>query len=131
MLGRGNKRNERVLASDTGSHRAELVASIRYVDETYGEWKILEILENMWRFTDFNLLLEYTFNKSFPALMKEWKYFYKKQMYPILEDYDSPSSISNQITSRGINVSPVINIEDNEIYFLTNRMGYSDVYSKL
>ncbi len=102
----------------------------RFVDENYGEWKILEILENMWRFTDFNLLLEYTFNKSFPVLMKEWKYFYKKQMYPILEDYDSPSSISNQITSRGINVSPVINIEDNEIYFLTNRMGYSDVYSK-
>ena len=40
----------------------------RYVDETYGEWKILEILENMWRFTDFNLLLEYTFNTSYFTL---------------------------------------------------------------
>jgi len=102
----------------------------KFVDETYGERKILEIIENIWRFNDFNLLLEYTFNKSFSELMKEWKYYYKKQIYPILEEYDIPSSIANQVTTRGINASPVVNQDDNEIFFLTNRMGYSDIYSK-
>lgn len=104
---------------------------LRFLEETYGQEKILLIMEAIWWESDFYKVIESVLEKPFEELAEEWKYFIKKRVYPILGTSDSPSSSSVGLTVEGINAAPTYYGSDEErVIFLTNRMGYSDIYAK-
>jgi len=103
----------------------------RFLDETYGQEKILLIMEAIWQGSNFYMVIESVLEKSFEELTEEWKYFYKKSVYPLIEKSDNPVSSSIRVTAQGINAGPAYYGSDKEqVIFITNRMGYSDIYAK-
>lgn len=105
-------------------------AFLRFIEETYGADKILLIMESMWKKSNFYELIEEILDKDFKDLMSEWKYFYKKDAYPLLRDVGTARFSTRKLTKVGINASPVYYVEKGEprAIFMTNRSGYSDIY---
>jgi len=101
-----------------------------FVSEKYGEDKILLLLENFWKSTNFEDVWEFTLGVNYSEFDREWKYYLKKKYFPVIEDEDLPGFTTRKLTDFGFNFSPVYyqNEEGKYIIFLANREGYSSIY---
>jgi len=103
---------------------------LRFVDTVYGQDKILLILEGIWKDSDFYRVIEDVLGKSFSEILSDWRYNYKKNIYPLLETREAAKVSTIPLTKQGINSAPAyFSSEKSEnVIFLTNRTGYSDIY---
>ncbi len=101
---------------------------LEFVSQKYGEEKILLLIENFWKSNNFEEIWKFTLGVSFGEFDKEWKYFLRKNYYPIISSADLPGFITNKFTDFGFNFSPVYFESDSSIIFLANRNGYSSIY---
>ncbi|MEE9167938.1 MAG: hypothetical protein V3U24_10835, partial [Candidatus Neomarinimicrobiota bacterium] len=103
---------------------------LRFIDSVYGTDKILLIMEGIWKDNDFYEVIELTLGKDFSEIVDEWKYWYKKRIYPLLDTKDVARVASLPVTEQGLSSAPVYySSEDvDNVIFLTNRTGYSDIY---
>lgn len=107
-------------------------ALLKYIAETYGEEKLLQIFDNLWMSNQFSQVLKITIGKDYKDLDKEWHYALKKQKYPLLEESESARMTTEQLTESGLNIMPAYyNLNGEErVAFLANRIGYSNVYTQ-
>lgn len=101
---------------------------LEFVAQRYGEEKILLLLENFWKSNNFEDVWKFTLGVSFEEFDKEWKYFLRKNYYPIISNADLPGFVTDKLTDFGFNFSPFYCEEDQSIIFLANRNGYSSIY---
>lgn len=103
---------------------------LEFVSKNYGEDKILMLIENIWRFTKFEEVIEFTLGESFEKVDNDWHYYLKQKYYPLYKDKTPHAIDSKKITNEGYNFSPNYynNKGSEEIYFIGNRSGYSSVY---
>ena len=105
---------------------------LKYISETYGDEKLLQLIDNIWMSRQFSEVMKVTLGKNYKELDKEWIYALKKETYPLLEHYDSASMVTRQITKKGINIKPAYYLDDDQekVVFISNRTGYSNIYLK-
>jgi len=103
-------------------------AILRYIAETYGEEKLLGLLNNFWKTQNFSDVLKLTIGKGYREFDEEWTYALKKKIFPLLKDNDLPRMVSIRITEEGINTKPAY--YHKQVVFLSNREGYSNIYCK-
>ncbi|MFQ6615413.1 MAG: hypothetical protein ACE5HZ_01410 [Fidelibacterota bacterium] len=105
-------------------------AFLRFIDQTYGHDAILLIMESVWKDSNFYTVMEEVLQEDFKDLVKEWKYSYKKDTYPLLQDRDMARMTTRKLTRKGVNASPVYYGQEGQekVVFMTNRTGYSDIY---
>lgn len=101
-----------------------------YISKTYGEEKILELVENLWMDDNFSNVLEYTIGKDYAQFDREFLYHLKKTYYPDLEKSDDPSQVSTNVFSNGFAHKPTYTNVNNseEIYFIGNITGYTSIF---
>jgi Tol biopolymer transport system component len=107
-------------------------AICRFVAETYGEEKLLRLIENFWKDRSFNSVMEVTLHEPFLLISKKWEHWLRSHYYRILEDTDTPMLASQGIVAHGFNAKPVYyESKDGErrIYYVGNKTGYGNVYS--
>ena len=107
-------------------------AILKYIADTYGEHKIVQLIENSWKEEKFSTVMKLTIGLDYKEFDKKWTYYLKKKKYPLLEDLDLPAMVTNKITRDGINTKPAFYMKDDEphIVFISNRSGYSNIYEK-
>jgi len=108
-------------------------AALQYVADTYGDEKILLLMENFWKESSFSDVFKVTIGKDFDEFDEEWLYALKKKYYPLLADHDAPSVVTWKITSEGFNSKPVVFEPDStrsDVFFIGNRTGYTGIYRK-
>ncbi|MBA4250223.1 MAG: hypothetical protein C0425_00045 [Chlorobiaceae bacterium] len=105
-------------------------AFLEYVAEKYGEQKVTQMIDNVWMFTSFNKVIEFTLGKTLEEIDKEWMEYVKKKYYPLLKDFSMISAESEMITEDGFNFSPAFYKKDEKefIYYIANRNGYASLY---
>ena len=103
---------------------------LEFVEEKYGKDKVINFLENFWMYSKFNEVMEYTLQKKIEQIDAEWEYYLKKKYYPLLADKYPTEFGAKKITFEGFNFSPVYCKTGDEefIYFVANRDGYSSLY---
>ncbi len=103
---------------------------LQFVSETYGEDKILLLMENFWRFTKFTDVIEFTLGEPIERIDERWTYYLKKKYYPLYEKNYPYSIKTKKLTSEGFNFSPVYYKKDTTdfIYFIGNHTGYTSIY---
>ena len=103
---------------------------LKYIEDTYGEEKIMLLMENMWRSTSFSDVIKATIDKDYKELDNEWQYAFKKKYYPVLASSDYASKVSKAVVKKGFNMKPVFfhNDEKREVYFIGNITGYTSIY---
>ncbi len=106
--------------------------ALEYLASTYGEEKILLLLENFWKETSFDEVFRITIGKNYREFDKEWLYSLKKRYYPLLANADAPSIVTQNVVSEGFNFKPVVFEYDStrEVFFIGNRTGYTGIYKK-
>ncbi|MFA6467691.1 MAG: BamA/TamA family outer membrane protein [Bacteroidota bacterium] len=103
---------------------------LKYIENRYGEEKLMLLLENFWRSTSFNEIMKATIGKNYKELDEEWIYAFKKRYYPILASSDFTSRVSTVVVKKGFNTKPIFFRNDSirEIYFIGNYTGYTSIY---
>lgn len=101
-----------------------------YIEEKYGEDKILLLLENFWRSSKFSDVMKATIGKEYQEFDEEWTYWLKKKYYPVLAQSDFSSIVSSVVVKKGFNTKPVFynNNGTREVYFIGNYTGYTSIY---
>lgn len=105
---------------------------LEFVAERYGEEKILLLLENYWKSTNFEDVWKLTLGVNYSEFDKEWKYYLRKKYFPIIQKEDLPGFTSQKLTDFGYNFSPIYyKDKDGEwLIYLANRDGYSSIYKQ-
>ncbi|MBC7185738.1 MAG: PD40 domain-containing protein, partial [Calditrichaeota bacterium] len=105
-------------------------AILKYIGETFGEEKILRLIENSWKQERFADVMRLTLGVDTEQFDKQWLYALKKSTYPLLERRDSPEMSSTVVTREGIDTKPVFyrRADGGYVVFVSNRMGYSNIY---
>ncbi|MGA9363521.1 MAG: BamA/TamA family outer membrane protein [Bacteroidota bacterium] len=105
---------------------------LQFLAQTYGEDKILLIMENFWKTGSFRDVMKMTFGKEYRELDQEWIYSLKKKYYPLLSNFDQPSVVSQPVVIEGFNSKPVFYRRDGkaEVFFIGNYTGYTSIYRK-
>ncbi len=104
--------------------------ALEYLSTTYGDEKILLLLENFWKESSFSDVMKVTIGKTYREFDDEWLYALKKRIYPLLATHDAPSKVTRNVTSEGFNSKPVVFERDStrEVIFVSNRTGYTGIY---
>ena len=105
-------------------------AVLEYIADTYGEDKILLLMENIWKHNSFEECFIETIGLSYREFDSQWLYQLKKRYYPLLADNDFSRKISATIVREGYNFKPAYYERDGKPYtvFTANRTGYSSIY---
>lgn len=103
---------------------------LEFVSNKYGEDKILQMIENIWRFNKFEEVIEFTLNEKIEKIDADWEYSLKQRYYPLYKDRTPHFVEATKITNEGFNFSPNFYSKDEnkEVYFIANRSGYTSVY---
>ncbi len=103
---------------------------LMFVRDVYGKDKILELMENIWRFELFDDNLEYTLGESLQQIDNRWIYYLKKKYFPLLKNGTLHSSASQVLVGEGFNYSPAIYRQgkNTNLIYVGNHNGYSSVY---
>ncbi len=105
-------------------------AIMKYIAETYGEDKILQLMENIWISAQFSDVIKYTFGIDLREFDQRWLYSLKKDKFPLLANYDAAERVSDKITRKGFNIKPAAYQQGDslQVVFISNRTGYSNIY---
>lgn len=107
-------------------------ALCRFVAETYGEEKILQLIEQAWRDPDFDHVMAFVLGEDFDVISDRWTTWVRAQYLPMLEDADVPTLVSDAVAARGFNMKPVVHVQPDgrrEVVYVANLGGYTNVYA--
>jgi Tol biopolymer transport system component len=105
-------------------------AVMEYIAETYGEDKILLLMENIWKHNSFEECFIETIGSSYREFDSQWVYQLKKRYYPLLAENDFSRKISATVVREGYNFKATYFNDNGNPYtvFMANRTGYSSIY---
>lgn len=103
---------------------------LQFVSDTYGEDKILLLMENFWRFNKFRDILEFTLGDHFQDIDNKWYYTLQRKYFPLYEDNYPHFIHAKKLTNQGFNFDPSYyeNNEEKELFFIGNHNGYTSVF---
>lgn len=108
-------------------------AFCRFVAETYGEERLLDLIDEAWRSTDFDHVIEVVLGEDGYAVSDRWEAWIRAQYTPKLVDVDVASLTTEPIGARGFNAKPVAWVRPDgarEVLFYANRGSYSAVLAQ-
>ena len=108
-------------------------AFCRFVSETYGEERILELIDEVWRDARFTDVLEYVLGEPANVVSDRWEAFVRAEYVPRLDGADVPSLVAAPITGRGFSTKPVVWTKADgtrEVLFYGNRGSYTSIYAQ-
>lgn len=102
---------------------------LKFVAKNYGKEKILQLLENFWRFKKFDDVIEFTLNEKIESIDEKWEYEIRKEYFPLYNLSYPHLYKSKKLTNFGFNFSPKVfnNNGKKEIYFIGNYNGYTSL----
>jgi len=103
---------------------------LRFVEDRYGNEKVLLLMENFWKSNSFSEVMKATIGRTYKEFDEDWLYHLKKRYYPVLGKQDLPSGVSKNIVDVGFNSKPIVYTHDGrrEAYFIGNHTGYTNIY---
>lgn len=104
----------------------------RFVADTYGEERLLDLIEQSWRSTDFSDVLEFVLQENEDTLNKQWREWLRAEYHPTVVEADVPSLITEPIVGRGVAAKPVVyeaNSGRREVVYVGNNGNYTSLFA--
>jgi hypothetical protein len=107
-------------------------AILQYIAETYGEEKILLLMDNIWRSTNFAQVMKHVIGKNFEEFDEQWIYSLKKRYYPGIATSELPTNASINVVNIGFNAKPIFYRTGGKrwVYFIGNHSGFTSIYRR-
>jgi Tol biopolymer transport system component len=104
---------------------------VRFLADTYGEWRLLQMYDDAWRYGSFEAALAAVFGRPLDQLAAEWHYAMRRRWYPGLTG-QRPLSVSGAPIAP-VALKPAVWVPPGdsvpEVLFVSPRSGYTDVYA--
>ncbi|MFA3781866.1 peptidase MA family metallohydrolase [Melioribacteraceae bacterium 4301-Me] len=103
---------------------------LQFISKQYGEDKILLLMENFWRFSTFEKVIEFTLGDKIEEINNKWVFSLKQKYFPLYQKNYPISIKAIKLTDSGFNFAPRFYSADTtkEIYFVGNKDGYTSIY---
>lgn len=103
---------------------------LEFVGEEYGEERVLMMLENIWKFSDFSKNISYTLGEPLEVIDNKWQFKLKQKYYPLFDDKRPHHIDGTKLTEQGFHLSPKFysNGDENHLFFIGNKNGYTSIY---
>jgi hypothetical protein len=107
-------------------------AICKFIAENFGEEKLHLLIDNLWKVGEFSQVMKLTIGLDYQEFDQKWIYDLKKQYYPLMQESDLPKMVTRTITKEGINTKPACYsfAGEERVVFVSNRVGYSNIYMK-
>lgn len=107
-------------------------AFMEFINEKYGKWYIIRMLENLHLSEDFDEVMSITLGKSIDEIDAEWTEAERKKYFPLVNTHSSNSLVTKKIISGGYNFDPIVWIDTvrqkYNLVYSANKDGYSSLY---
>jgi hypothetical protein len=103
---------------------------LRYLAETYGEWRIVQMYRDVWKYSSFDEAVAGVYGGTLARLSDEWRYWMRRRYYPAVSDARPASLAGRQLAE--LAVKPVAYRLPGDsgarvLYFSPSR-GYTSLY---
>ena len=108
-------------------------AFCRFVAETYGEERLLDLIEEAWQDANFGDVMEVVLGEEGEVISDRWEAWIRAQYTPKLVGADIAALTTSPIAARGFNAKPVVWTRPDggrEVLFYSNRGSYSSVLAQ-
>lgn len=108
-------------------------AFCRFVAEEYGEERLLDLMEESWRDTDFSEVIAVVLGQSEDEVSDRWETWIREQYEPKLVGADVPSLATRAVAARGFNAKPAVWTRPDgqtEVLFYSNRGSYASILAQ-
>ncbi len=104
---------------------------LRFLGTRYGDWRIVQMYDDAWKYHDFAELVRAVFGRSLDQLTAEWQYDMRRRFYPTVAEQHPLALGSRPIAT--LAVKPVVwtppGDSTPEVLYLSPRTGYTDIYA--
>lgn len=102
-----------------------------FIAETYGEDKLLELIEQGWKDKLFEKVMEIVLREDLARISDRWQAWARARYYPVLEGADLPTLLAGGVAARGFSSKPAFYARADgarHVYYVGNVDGYSNVF---
>jgi hypothetical protein len=108
-------------------------AFCRFVAETYGEERLLDLIDESWRDPNFARVIELVLGEEDDSVSDRWEAWVRAQYAPRLAGADVPSLAAPAVAARGFSAKPVVHTRPDgtvEVIYGSNQGSYSSLYTQ-
>src|SRR2546427_9378904 len=104
----------------------------RFLAERYGEWRILELYNDIWKYSGFEAALLGVYGRTIEQLSEEWQYWMRQHYYPAVSSQPPLAITARKLTELAIKPTafqrPAATAPS--FLFLSPRSGYTTIYAE-
>ena len=104
----------------------------RFLAERYGEWRILALYSDIWKYSGFDLALAGVYGRSIEQLSEEWQYWMRQRYYPAVATSPPLAITARKLTELAIKPTAFQLPGDTIPSFLyfSPSSGYTTIYAE-
>ena len=104
----------------------------RFLAERYGEWRILQLYSDIWKFTSFDAALYATYGRTISELSDEWQYWMRQHYFPAVASQPPLAITARKLTDLAIKPTAYQLPGDTvpSFLFFSPSSGYATIYAQ-
>ncbi len=104
----------------------------RFLAERYGEWRILELYNDIWKYASFDAALQGVYGLSVTQLSDEWHYWMRQRYYPVVATEQPLAITAHRLTELAIKPTAYELPGDSipSFLFFSPARGYTTIYAQ-
>ena len=104
----------------------------RFLAERYGEWRILELYNDIWKYNGFDAALLGVYGRTVEQLSDEWQYWMRQHYYPAVASQPPLAITARKLTDLAIKPTAYQLPGDStpSFLFFSPRSGYTTIYAE-
>ncbi|MFN2571537.1 MAG: hypothetical protein ABR537_07990 [Gemmatimonadales bacterium] len=104
----------------------------RFLAERYGEWRILELYSDIWKYSTFDQALAAIYGRTAEQLSEEWQYWMRQRYYPAVASQPPLAIIARKLTELAIKPTAYQLAGDSipSFLFFSPASGYATIYAE-
>ena len=104
---------------------------VRHLAGRYGEWRLLQVYDDLWKYPDFEALMVGVFGRTLDQLTAEWHLAMRRRYYGSVSEQEPLEVSATRIAALAIKPAVWTPPGDSvpQVLYLSPRTGYTDVYA--
>ncbi len=103
---------------------------VRFLADTYGEWRLIEMFDDAWKYDNFEELMAAVFGKPLRDLTAEWQYHMRRTYYPQVAT-QRPLALGGRPLAP-LALKPAVwtppGDSEPQVLYISPRTGYTNIY---
>jgi Tol biopolymer transport system component len=104
---------------------------VRFLAERYGEWRIVQVYDDLWKYGDFETLMQGVFGRTLDQLTAEWHLAMRRRYYGFVSRQEPLEISATRVAALAIKPAVWTPPGDTvpQVLYLSPRTGYTNVYA--